>query len=43
MLVAMMLTSPTPSLAAASDEQYESILDDKIALLAMKFWAMHKF
>jgi hypothetical protein len=31
------------SLAAASDEQYESIPDDEIALLASKFWAMHKF
>jgi hypothetical protein len=27
----------------ASDEQYESILDDEIALLAKKFYAMHKF
>jgi hypothetical protein len=52
MLVAMMLT-PQPlshllwSLAclicAASDEQYESILDDEIALLARKFRALHKF
>jgi hypothetical protein len=31
------------SLAAAFDEQYESIPDDKIALLARKFWVMHKF
>jgi hypothetical protein len=31
------------SLAAASDEQYESIPDDKIALLAMKFHVLHKF
>jgi hypothetical protein len=31
------------SLAAASDEQYESISDDEIVLLARKFWAMHKF
>jgi hypothetical protein len=31
------------SLAAASDEQYESIFDDEIVLLARKFWAMHKF
>jgi hypothetical protein len=30
-------------LAAASDEQYESIPNDEIALLARKFWAMHKF
>jgi hypothetical protein len=31
------------SLVAASDEQYESIRDDEIALLARKFRAMHKF
>jgi hypothetical protein len=31
------------SLATTSDEQYESIPDYKIALLARKFWAMHKF
>jgi hypothetical protein len=31
------------SLAAASDEQYESIPDDEIALLARKFWAIHMF
>jgi hypothetical protein len=31
------------SLAATSDEQYESIPDDEIALLARKFWAMLKF
>jgi hypothetical protein len=31
------------SLAAASDDQYESIFDDEIALLTRKFWAMHKF
>jgi hypothetical protein len=31
------------SLAAASDEQYESIPDNEIALLARKFCAMHKF
>jgi hypothetical protein len=30
-------------LAAASDEQYESIPDDEIALFVRKFWAMHKF
>jgi hypothetical protein len=30
-------------LCAASDEQYENILDDEIALLARKFWALHKF
>jgi hypothetical protein len=31
------------SLAATSDEQYESIPDDEIALLAKKFHALHKF
>jgi hypothetical protein len=31
------------SLAAASDEQYESIPDDEIALLARNFCALHKF
>jgi hypothetical protein len=31
------------SLAVASDEQYESIPDDEIALLASKFHALHKF
>jgi hypothetical protein len=31
------------SLSAASDEQYESISDDEIALLARKFHALHKF
>jgi hypothetical protein len=31
------------SLATASDEQYESIPDDEIALLARKFRALHKF
>jgi hypothetical protein len=31
------------SLAAASDEQYESIPDDEIALLARKFCTLHKF
>jgi hypothetical protein len=31
------------SLAATSDEQYESIPDDEIALLARKFLALHKF
>jgi hypothetical protein len=30
-------------LAAASDEQYESIPDNEIPLLARKFWALHKF
>jgi hypothetical protein len=32
-----------PSLTAASDEQYESIPNDEIALLARKFRALHKF
>jgi hypothetical protein len=31
------------SLCATSDEQYESIPDDKIALLERKFHALHKF
>jgi hypothetical protein len=31
------------SLCAASDEQYESIPDDEIVLLARKFCALHKF
>jgi hypothetical protein len=31
------------SLSVASDEQYESIPDDKIALLARKFHALHRF
>jgi hypothetical protein len=31
------------SLATASDEQYKSISDDEIALLARKFHALHKF
>jgi hypothetical protein len=31
------------SWAAASDEQYESILDDEIALLVRKFYALHRF
>jgi hypothetical protein len=31
------------SLAVAFDEQYESILEDEIALLARKFWTLHKF
>jgi hypothetical protein len=32
-----------PSLVAASDEQYKSIPDDEIALLARKFRTLHKF
>jgi hypothetical protein len=31
------------SLAAASDEQYDSIPDDEIVLLARKFHALHRF
>jgi hypothetical protein len=31
------------SLAVASDEQYESIPDDEIALLVRKFHVLHKF
>jgi hypothetical protein len=31
------------SVVTASDEQYESIPEDEIALLARKFWVMHKF
>jgi hypothetical protein len=31
------------SLAVASDEQYESIPDDEIALLVRKFHALHRF
>jgi hypothetical protein len=31
------------SLCAASDEQYENILDDEIALLVRKFRALHRF
>jgi hypothetical protein len=31
------------SLVAASDEQYESIIDDEIALLVRKFRTLHKF
>jgi hypothetical protein len=31
------------SLAAASDEQYESIPDNEIALLVRKFCALHRF
>jgi hypothetical protein len=30
-------------LTAASDEKYESIPDDEIALLTRKFWALQKF
>jgi hypothetical protein len=31
------------SLTVTSDEQYESILDDEIALLMRKFYVLHKF
>jgi hypothetical protein len=31
------------SLTVASDEQYESIPDDEIALLSRKFYALHRF
>jgi hypothetical protein len=31
------------TLVTASDEQYESIPDDEIALLVRKFYALHKF
>jgi hypothetical protein len=31
------------SLAVAFDEQHESIPDDEVALLARKFYALHKF
>jgi hypothetical protein len=31
------------SLTTASDEQYKSILDDEIVLLARKFCTLHKF
>jgi hypothetical protein len=36
-------TTTSCALAAASDEQYESIPDDEITLLARKFRALHKF
>jgi hypothetical protein len=41
--VSSILEFALSSLSAASDEQYESILDDEIALLARKFCALHKF
>jgi hypothetical protein len=41
--VSSALEFPLSSLAAASDEQYESILDDEIALLMRKFYALHRF
>jgi hypothetical protein len=42
-IVSFALEFVLSSLAAASDEQYESIPDDEIALLARKFRALHKF
>jgi hypothetical protein len=41
--VSSALEFPLSSLAAASNEQYESIPDDEIALLVRKFCALHKF
>jgi hypothetical protein len=41
--VSSALEFASSSLAATSDEQYESISDDEIALLTRKFHAMHKF
>jgi hypothetical protein len=41
--ISFYLEFPLSSLAAASNEQYESIPDDEIALLARKFYALHKF
>jgi hypothetical protein len=42
-IVSSALEFALSSLAAASDEQYESIPDDDIALLVRKFHALHKF
>jgi hypothetical protein len=42
-IVSSALEFALSSLATAFDEQYESIPDDKIALLARKFCALHKF
>jgi hypothetical protein len=42
-IVSSVLEFALSSLAAASDEQYESIPDDEIALLARRFRALHKF
>jgi hypothetical protein len=42
-IVSSVLEFALSSLAVASDEQYESIPDDEIALLARKFHALHKF
>jgi hypothetical protein len=42
-IVSFALEFALSSLAATSDEQYKSILDNEIALLARKFCALHKF
>jgi hypothetical protein len=42
-IVSSALEFALSSLAVVSDEQYESIPDDEIALLARKFHALHKF
>jgi hypothetical protein len=42
-IVSSALEFALSSLIAASDEQYESILDDRIAMLARKFCDLHKF
>jgi hypothetical protein len=42
-IVSSALEFALSSLAVAFDEQYESIPDDEIALLARKFRALHKF
>jgi hypothetical protein len=42
-VVSSVLLFAMSSSTAASDEQYESIPDDEIALLARKFHALHKF
>jgi hypothetical protein len=42
-IVSFALEFVLSSLAAASDEQYENISNDEIALLARKFRALHKF
>jgi hypothetical protein len=42
-IISSTLESALSSLAAASDEQYESIPDDEIAQLMRKFHALHKF
>jgi hypothetical protein len=41
--ISLSLEFALSSLAAASDEQYESTPNDEIALLARKFRVMHKF